>query len=364
LSDNLIDEIERLIWRDPARRGLIGSEAEREPLCPGHLASAAENLARFGRRVAIVTGFYVPHSDPPAAETDGPPGAMLLAQVLELAGIEAFVITDAFCRSAVLAAAKATGFPLEKVLDHGGGARLGSPEDFNPNFWFSATVRYTHDSQGKIAYTEPPHATSLASADFSHLIAVERVGPSHTIESLLRQPRTGNPPLATFEAKVPPEHRDCCHNIRGEVIDDFAHDLDSMFDERRRLFREATTIGIGDGGNEIGMGSILWEELERRLSGEHSGWLPCRISTDWNIVAGTSNWGAYALAAAVLHLRGQADILRPFDARQQQRVVESMVAHGPAVDGVTCLREPTVDGLPFATYVQPWEGIRRVLGLE
>jgi hypothetical protein len=41
-----------------------------------------------------------------------------------------------------------------------------------------------------------------------------------------------------------------------------------------------------------------------------------------------------------------------------------MVAAGPAVDGVTRKREATIDGLPFETYIQPWDGIRRLLGIE
>ncbi|QDU43702.1 hypothetical protein Mal52_21780 [Symmachiella dynata] len=41
-----------------------------------------------------------------------------------------------------------------------------------------------------------------------------------------------------------------------------------------------------------------------------------------------------------------------------------MCNHGPAVDGVTRRQEPTVDGLPFLTYIQPLEGIRQLLGID
>ena len=91
--------------------------------------------------------------------------------------------------------------------------------------------------------------------------------------------------------------------------------------------------------------------------------IPCRISTDWTIIAGTSNWGGYALAAAVLLLRDAVDALDEWDAAQQLAVLTHIIEHGPAVDGCTARREATVDGLPFATYIQPWEGIRRLLGL-
>ncbi len=330
----MLEQFDAFIRRDPAQRGLIGSEPRFGPLCPGHLAAAAAHLAEFGHSVAIVTGFYIPRGDPPAAETDGPPASLLLAQALRLAGIETIVVSDGYCIGAVRAAADATEFPRDRVIE-----------------WPQAD--------------KPVSAgTSRIPSSISHLIAVERVGPSHTLESFLRQPRLGPPPREAFEAKVAPQCRDHCHNMRGEVIDGYSGEMHRLFEESQRLFPGAKTIGIGDGANEIGMGAVPWEELERRLSGEQSGRVPCRIPCDWNIVAGTSNWGAYAMAAAVLHLRGQAELLRPFTADQQRHVLEEMIANGPAVDGVTRRREATVDGLPFLTYIQPWEGMRNVLGLS
>lgn len=334
MNDSTLDQLEALIRCDPARRGLIGSEPQFGPLCPGHLAGAAAHLAEFGRSVVIATGFFIPRGDPPAAETDGPPGAVLLARALQLAGINSIVVTDSRCLGAVRAAADATGFAVERIVE-----------------WIAPGNSDEID-------------TSLLPRDTSHLIAIERVGPSHTLESFLRQPRSCAAPLDTFESKNPLQHRNHCHNMRGEAIDEYSAQMHRLFEEATRWCPDARTIGIGDGANEIGMGAVPWEELERRLSGEQSGRVPCRIACDWNIVAGTSNWGGYALAAAVLHLRGQAEFLEPFTSDQQRRVLEAMIEHGPAVDGVTRRREATVDGLPFMTYIQPWEGMRRVLRLS
>jgi hypothetical protein len=336
ISD-LIREFENSIRRDPAQRGLIASEPAFGPVCPGHLVCAARHLAEFGTSVAIVTGFYVPGGDPPAAETDGPPGALVLAQTLFSLGIEACVVTDSYCFSALEAAAASSGFPRERLvccLDQTSAAVLHS------SFWLD-----------------------LPLPNLSHLIAIERVGPSHTADSLARQPRQGAAPLKQFAAQVRAEHRNCCHNMRGENIDRFAGNVHRLFEECTGILPRIKTIGIGDGANEIGMGSATWEDLERRLSGEQSGRVPCRIATDWNIVAGTSNWGGYALAAAVALLRGNLQAVARFDAEHQQRVLQDMVEHGPAVDGVTRRREPTVDGLPFLTYIQPWEAIRAKLQL-
>lgn len=314
------------------------------PLCPGHLAQAAAHLAEFGRRVVIVTGFYIPKADPPAAETDGPPGALVLAQTLLALGIDSRVLTDSFCFGAVAAAAKSCGFPAERLVQ--------SPLPLQAGVLGKASASWRSD-----------FLRSEAREDLSHLIAIERVGPSHTADSLARQLRTGKIPLQRFIECVPPDHRDCCHNMRGENINQFAGDLHRLFEEIPEVQPDVKTIGIGDGANEIGMGTVPWEELERRLSGEQSARVPCRIAADWNIVAGTSNWGGYALAAAVALLRNRVAAVASFDSRQQQTVLEAMVEYGPAVDGVTKRREPTVDGLPFLTYIQPWEAIRTKLGL-
>lgn len=312
---------------------MIGTEPQYGPLCPGHLQAAAEHLAKFGKHVAIVTGFFIPHAEIPAAETDGPPGSLFLADALFVAGIDTRLITDRHCHAAVRAAAKAAGFPDERILLY--------PND-DP-FW-----RKSFFTQGW-------------GKQLTHLVALERVGPSHTWESLMRQTRASAAPIDAFNAAVPPESRDHCHNMRGRVIDEHTADTHRLFEELPQYCPDAKTIGIGDGGNEIGMGSIPWEELVRRLRGEQSARIPCRIATDWNIIAGVSNWGGYALAAATLSLRGQAALLRDWDCDRERRILEEMVSHGPAVDGVTGRREATVDSLPFEAYIQPWEDMRRLL---
>lgn len=345
MADDPIAQFDSFIRRDPAQRGLIGSEARFGPLCPGHLQAAAAHLAQHAQRVAIVTGFFIPRGEPPAAETDGPPGALLLAQTLRLAGMDVVVVTDGYCATAVAAAARAVGFPGERLL------RYPHP---------SAAPPLTVDTD-QVLWRERLFSTG---GPLSHLIAIERVGPSHTLVSLESQSRQGQAPVERFETAVALSQRDHCHNMRGDVIDEYAGDVHRLFEDAAQFHPDVTTIGIGDGGNEIGMGAIPWEDLERRLAGEQAGRVPCRIPCDWNIVAGTSNWGAAALAASVLWLRGQTELLQPFTAEAELRVLEAMVADGPAVDGVTRRREPTVDGIPFLTYIQPWEGMRRALGLN
>ena len=284
--------------------------------------------------VGIVTGFYVPHACPPAAETDGPPAALLLAAALRAVDIRTTVITDEHCASAVLAAADATGVDRSDVV-----IAPHCDAHWLDDFFEKGT-----------------------GASSSHLVAIERVGPGHTVDSVRNQRRDGAACPESFVTQVPKESQNCCHNMRGEVIDRHTADLHRLFEEGPRHRAGLKTIGIGDGANEIGMGSIAWEDLVRRLPGDQAARIPCRIATDWTIVAGTSNWGGYALAAATLLLKGREEVLRHCDADHELRVLEHIVANGPAVDGVTGRQEATVDGLPFLTYIQPWEGMRRQLG--
>ncbi|QDV18231.1 hypothetical protein Pan153_28880 [Gimesia panareensis] len=323
---DLIREFDRLIRRDPGKRGLIDSEDRFGPLCTDHLLHAAHALMQQSTHVVITTGFYVPAAEIPAAETDGPPGAVLLAMVLQECGIQTSIVTDALCAPVVEATVNAFAYPAGQL-----------------------DVVATEDEEWVSRF--------FSKQEVSHLVAVERVGPSHTPDSWGRQERVAGVEPTGFHEKVPCDHHDRCHNMRGEIIDSHTPPLHALFEQLTDFFPDAQTIGVGDGGNEIGMGAIAWEELARRIASEHAGLIPCRIATDWNIVAGTSNWGAAALAASVAVLKDRTGTLFQWQRAEQQRILEAMVREANAVDGVTKQREPTVDGLPFLTYMQPWEGI-------
>ena len=331
----MIERLDHLVRRDPAGRGLIGTEQQRGPLCPGHLAGAAEGLGVAAGRVAIVTGFFIPHGEPPAAETDGPPGAVTLGRVLADLGHGVVLVTDEPCAQATRVTAAAAGLPIESV----------------------EVVPLQNSSEWCERFLQSAAADSL-----THLVAIERVGPSHDPVSIKEQAREGQAPVDDFQQRVPPSTWGCCHNMRGQVIDEWTADVAPLFDRLAEFCPEATSIGIGDGGNEIGMGSVPWEELVARLPGEHSSRIPCRIATDWTLVAGISNWGAWALSAAVAAGAGRADILQPLTVDWQRNLVEQMVADGPAVDGPTGKAVVGVDGLLIDDYLQIWQDIRETAG--
>jgi hypothetical protein len=335
-------KMEGLIRRDPAQRGLISSESSFGPLCLGHMGNAARHIDEFGQRAIIVTGFFIPGATPPSAETDGPPGAAMLAAAMKHIGMDVQLVTDEHCRSAIEVAGREMGLTPDciSILP-----RMANDQEQ----WFAELLR-------------GPSAVPIT----THLISIERVGPSHTGDSIARQSQgsTKNGPCerALFEEVVPRIDQDRCHNMRGECIDAHTGSLHRLF-ELSRSCPWIHTIGIGDGGNEIGMGSIRWGELKRRLKGPYASRIPCRIATDWTILAGVSNWGGQALAAAILTLRNETSAAANWTTDQQKRMLERLVQDGPAVDGITRRQEPTADGLPFEEYIEPWEGLRRLMNI-
>ncbi len=259
--------MERRIARDVGRNvGPLAAAAS------GGLARAAAALEE-ARSVAILTGFYIPGAAKPAAETDGPIGAVFLAQALLHRDTPVRMVTDAPCAPVIQAAIAAGGLaetcPLDVV------AVPGFPDG------------------------EPLSAVAER-LDASHLVAIERCGPGVD----------GRP-----------------RNARGEDIGAHTADL-------HRLFQPpAFRIGIGDGGNELGMGSLPLAVIANAIAhGERSA---CRTPADALIVAGVSNWAGAALALLL-----GAEI----DGIAHDRLLEAICAAG-AVDGITRLAAGTVDAV-------------------
>lgn len=121
-------------------------------------------------------------------------------------------------------------------------------------------------------------------------------------------------------------------NMRGISIAPQTAPIDTLFDMASRS--GILTIGIGDGGNEIGMGNLK-EVISQKLSLN-----PCTVTVDELIIATTSNWGAYALVA-YLELLSHSGRLLSY--RTIADYIDSIVKKG-CVDGVTKKPEPSVDG--------------------
>ena len=124
-------------------------------------------------------------------------------------------------------------------------------------------------------------------------------------------------------------------DMRGNDISAFTAPIDALF---LAPPDGCLTLGIGDGGNEIGMGT-LGEVIDRELSVE-----PCVVPVDHLILAEVSNWGAYGLIRC---LEAQSGISCLPTAREMTGFLESIVKKG-ARDGITGRQELSVDGYPVA----------------
>ena len=149
--------------------------------------------------------------------------------------------------------------------------------------------------------------------------------------------------------------------MRGESINAHTAKAHLLFETCRDRPSPVTTIGVGDGGNEIGMGQFAWELVADAIGRFATGRIACRIATDFALLAGVSNWAAYALALATARLRGSADLGRDWDERGERALVEAIVRQTDCVDGVTLRHEPTVDGLELAAYLGPLVEMRKLL---
>jgi len=150
------------------------------------------------------------------------------------------------------------------------------------------------------------------------MIAVERVGPSED----------GRP-----------------RNMRG-------HDISAHTAPLDQIYRGGPwyTVGIGDGGNELGMGTLSRDLVAAAVP--NGARIRCIVPSDALIVAGTSNWGAAALVAALSHLAGLPELSELLTTGWSQDVLARM-QHAGAVDGVLLRPADGVDGLPWTEYIEP-----------
>jgi hypothetical protein len=201
---------------------------------------------------------------------------------------------------------------------------------------------------------------SLPGRRLTHLIYIERVGPNHTLESFIAQERRGKPPFEEFETILPPPIRNRCFSSRLEDITRFTAKTHFLLDLARRLNLPVESIGIGDRGNEIGAGKIPWEVFKQNSSTHREPVFCSRVRTDTLISCGISNWGGYALLAGVALAKRRLDVLEEVTAEQEGAVLEDIVRHGPAIDGITCKPDHSVDGIEFDDYMRVIERINEI----
>jgi hypothetical protein len=293
-KSGLILRLEAAARRDPGGRGLATSA----PL--GLLEPAAQALLT-ARRVIIVTGFCVRSAL--RGESDGPPGATALAAAFSTLGAETIILSDRHSGALVAAACAAREESCRK--DAGALARRAA-----------RGARPDHIQSLPDDEVEARAACRLLAAEFKPdlVLAVERPGGAED------------------------GHR---YSMRGAILDDIAPPADELFPAAAR--RGWTTAAIGDGGNELGMGSLKKACAAAVPLGDR---IFCAAAADFPIVSGISNWGAYALAGALSILSGWPLIAGV----ATELAVLRAVCDAGAVDGRTGERSLSVDGLPADDY--------------
>ncbi|NRA21843.1 MAG: DUF4392 domain-containing protein [Oceanospirillaceae bacterium] len=121
------------------------------------------------------------------------------------------------------------------------------------------------------------------------------------------------------------------YNMRGENISARTACFDTFINNAK-----CPTIGIGDGGNEIGMGNITEALKELDI-------ISATTKVDELLIADVSNWGAYGLMA-LLSVWNEVDLLAEVNIEE---ILTYLSSHG-SVDGVTRVNELTEDGLDFS----------------
>jgi len=125
-------------------------------------------------------------------------------------------------------------------------------------------------------------------------------------------------------------------NARGVNIKEFTAPVDELF---KLGSKTAPSFGIGDGGNEVGMGSFAAVLKNQEFFYDY-----CVIPCDYPMIASVSNWGGYGFIAElekVLHV----NVLPSFE--EVETYLAFIVSKG-SVDGIKRESVMSVDGKEWA----------------
>ncbi|XP_076604538.1 D-glutamate cyclase, mitochondrial isoform X1 [Chaetodon auriga] len=236
-----IRHLERIIGEDPGERGIKALFVQDELLSSCLALSHAFS-------VAITTGFPANYEYSPPDETDGPPGAIAMATMLLSLGKQVTMVTDSRAldmNQAIIDEAVRTGV-LKSAIP------LVTFEDRGPDSALHFLCHHGDPSKPR----------------YDHLVAIERSG----------RAEDGN-----------------YYNMRGVNVKYLVDPIDNLFIAAKDV-PGITTTGIGDGGNELGMGKLK-EKVKAQMP--NGSLIACDVPADYAITAGVSNWGGYAVACGL-----------------------------------------------------------------
>lgn len=284
-------------------------EAALDAVRPAHrsltLAAAERLVARVrpGGQVLICTGNVLPPWM--IIESDGPPGAAVLARMTNLAlKATAVLLVEGRWVQAMRQVAIAAGLtplddPAAVAGRKGACAVLPFPAEDAP------AAELARDW--------------LARGEVDAVLAIEATARS---EKGYYQTGTGSFDNSGYSAR-----------------------FDFLFEEANA--RGVPTIGIGDHGGELGLGTI--KETIRKVvptarvaTDPKRGGITPVVPADVPLVVGISNWGGYGLAAMLAALVGKPELVH--GGAFERRLLRATAQAG-MIEGMGGLPEPAVDGL-------------------
>lgn len=152
------------------------------------------------------------------------------------------------------------------------------------------------------------------------------------------------------------------HNSQGKDISYGHCRSDLLFKAGYERSGRPITIGIGDGGNEVGMGNIhddLYEWLPHGdvcCCGCGGGIIP-ETKCDVLISSTVSNWGASALAAALTIMTGNAGALATYEVHR--KAIEGTAAAG-FIDSPTGEIATRIDGMDMPVHLAIAEQLAQI----
>ena len=227
-----------------------------------------------------------------APETDGPPGALAMGRALRALGNRVVYVSDAYTAPLLADLAPSDTETIDFVID----------DD-------SASIKLARDLLDRITPTV--------------LIATERCALTASGTYL---------------------------NMRGQDISPYTARLDHLFT------RHPYSVGIGDGGNEIGMGNLVSRIPQVATLPDD----PAVTRTTHLVIASVANWGAYGVVAALSRLSGRNLLPRSAD---ESACIRRLVSLG-AVDGVTGTADCTVDSFTLSENAAVLEHLHDLLEAE
>ncbi|MDG6995775.1 MAG: DUF4392 domain-containing protein [Nitrososphaerota archaeon] len=276
-----------------------------KPLC----LDATERIlsgAEKSKNVVITTGFVVPPWI--EAETDGPVGSATLARSLNLAlDLTPIIVTERASVPKMQAMMASAGFHVRDIGNIGRAPRRASVIGFTTDK--EQAKKEAEDIVSKLAPTS--------------VIAIEKASPNR---------------VGVFHSGV------------GVDVSPVSAKVDRLIEAARTA--GIPTIGVGDAGNEIGMGCI--EETVRKIlpTGTDCG-CPCHqgvasaVATDSLIVTGTSNWGGPAIEALLAFHFKAKELLH--DSETELRLIEKAASLG-YIDPASGFADPGVDAIPASIH--------------